>query len=149
MQLVQVMMQHLDVITDELHRKLCKTFEWMFDEIKHFEQANQWAISETEEHASDQASQGEGDGGKLTKYRYQKLGEIWCIPNRIDCDRIQFRKVWQISVVKKQLVTYFVEKDIGIYFVVKKNKNFMCMKAVPFKFIDFMNYLALGVSYDK
>ena len=63
-----------------------------------------------------------------------------------------------MNVIKPYLMKYLnglggdgdeEEEEEGISFIVKKNNNFMVIKTKKWKFLDIMNFLAPGFSYDK
>ena len=41
------------------------------------------------------------------------------------------------------------EDCIGSFFIIKRNKTFMCLSTDQLKFLSLMNYIAPGFSYDK
>ena len=53
---------------------------------------------------------------------------------------------FDINVIKVYLVKYLMGQ---IEFTVKKNNNMMCLKTKKFKFLDMVNYLSPGCSYEK
>ena len=41
------------------------------------------------------------------------------------------------------------KEGIGSFFVIKRNNTFMCLSTDQLKFLDMINYIAPGFSYDK
>ena len=59
---------------------------------------------------------------------------------------------YNINTVKQFLIPYLLlgdDKEIASCFVIKRNNTFMCLSTTKLKFLDMMNYLAPGFSYDK
>ena len=55
---------------------------------------------------------------------------------------------YDLNTVKEFLFPYLIETQ-PVKFTVKRNSNHMCLKTNFFKFLDIMNYLAPGFSYDQ
>ncbi len=57
---------------------------------------------------------------------------------------------YDIGLLKTRLAFHLgLHKNQGQTFVVKKNNNYICLASEQFKFLDMMNYLPPGVSYDN
>ena len=54
---------------------------------------------------------------------------------------------YDLNVVKEFLFPVLVENEVQ--FAIKQNINFMCLKTEHFRFLDIINFLAPGFSYDK
>ncbi len=55
---------------------------------------------------------------------------------------------YDIGLIKIRLAYHLGLHEGGSKFVVKKNNNYVCLATEKFKFLDMMNYLPPGVSYD-
>ncbi|MES9906421.1 MAG: hypothetical protein ABW168_27535 [Sedimenticola sp.] len=57
---------------------------------------------------------------------------------------------YDIGLLKTRLSYHLgLHKSKGQHFVIKKNNNYVCLANDKFKFLDMMNYLPPGVSYDN
>ncbi|MEW8545912.1 MAG: hypothetical protein AB2693_20510 [Candidatus Thiodiazotropha sp.] len=79
--------------------------------------------------------------------KYREEFEIYC--KRIICIGYNSGK-YDINLVRSKLPKYLgLHLKGGHKFVIKKNNNYTCIANDKLKFVDIMNYLPPGTSYDK
>ena len=133
--LVEKMMGHLNAIADEAYNLLSAKFEPVFEQLD-------TKIAEalkTEPGTDDD----DDKPHPLQKLRQQFDDYLMELPV---CGFNAGK--YDVQVIKTALMVYLRDND-GVDFVVKKNNNFMCLKTKTLKFVDIINYLAPGFSYDK
>jgi len=57
--------------------------------------------------------------------------------------------VYDIPLIRQHLIKYLLQNDQKIKFTVKKGNKYMCLKTDKLRFLDILNYLAPGFSYDE
>ena len=56
---------------------------------------------------------------------------------------------YDMNLMKTEIVQLLELEQENNYFVIKKNKNYMCLSDKKFRFLDISNFLAPGCSYSK
>ncbi len=154
-ELVNKMLARLKVIADEAYTLLRKKFEAVFLQLDR-------KIAEAMK--NDENDEDGQPAKKLPLERLKEeldayLKELNIIGfnsgkydlNVIKCFLItglQQKKQWEDEEEFMDVDGEMPKKD-AISFTVKKNNNIMCLKTEQFKFVDILNYLAPGFSYDK
>ena len=56
---------------------------------------------------------------------------------------------YDIPLIRQHLIRYLLQNKQSINFTVKKGNKYMCIQTDKLRFLDVMNYLAPGFSYDQ
>ena len=136
--LVATMMKDLEQTSDTAFELLKPRYKHIFDELE--EQRVSWNNATSEGAEEEEVEEGEGEGGEETVTPHQNN------PYSILTDQLL---VWinQMPVIGFNSGRY--DLNTIKHFVIKRRNTFMCLSTNKLKFLDMVNYLAPGFSYDK
>ena len=158
--LVADMMTRLNTISDTAFASLLPSYEDVLDELNARKHAWEEETKEEEEEEDDE----EVDMGNTKTNPYktligQLLGWLHQLPvigfnsGKYDLNVIkQFFVAYLLKPSKQDKDEYIDEEDDDddeTQFVIKRQNTFMCFSTKKLKFLDIVNYLAPGFSYDK
>ena len=142
--LVLQMLQYLDQIADAAYAEMLAKFTKVFEQL-------QVKITDALIRESVMVPDDADDEAEPKKHPLEKLqDELVAYLQELPVVGFNSGK-YDINATKPYLMSHLqaLSKEDGLQFVVKKNNNFMCLKTAKWKFVDVLNYLAPGFSYEK
>ena len=141
--LVKDMMAHLITLSDAAYESLLPSYKDVLVCLK--EQASVWDEVAATAHDDD-------ENGKKTVNPYNTLEkqlQAWL--HQLPVIGFNSGK-YDLNTIKRFLVPLLIrnsDTEQASCFVIKRQNSFMCLSTDKLKFIDMVNYLAPGYSYDK
>ena len=169
--LVSTMMTVLQTMSEAAYDKIKGSYDHVLEQLA--EEMSKWDARE--EAARDAAAReaGEKKGRAATNPYKTLMGQMYGWMRQLPVVGFNSGK-YDLNAIKQFLIPYFlttsktdVEQDevadereqegngkvetdgIGSMFVIKRNNTFMCLSTDQLKFVDMINYIAPGFSYDK
>ena len=169
--LVSTMMTVLQAMSEAAYDKIKDSYDHVLEQLA--EEVTKWDARE--EAARDAAAReaGEKKGRAATNPYKTLMGQMYGWMRQLPVIGFNSGK-YDLNAIKQFLIPYFlttsktdVEQDeaadereqegnrkvetdgIGSMFVIKRNNTFMCLSTDQLKFVDMINYIAPGFSYDK
>ena len=169
--LVSTMMIVLQAMSEAAYDKIKDSYDHVLEQLA--EEVSKWDARE--EAARDAAAReaGEKKGRAATNPYKTLMGQMYGWMRQLPVIGFNSGK-YDLNAIKQFLIPYFlttsktdVEQDeaadereqegnrkvetdgIGSMFVIKRNNTFMCLSTDQLKFVDMINYIAPGFSYDK
>ena len=169
--LVSTMMTVLQAMSEAAYDKIKDSYDHVLEQLA--EEVTKWDARE--EAARDAAAReaGEKKGRAATNPYKTLMGQMYGWMRQLPVVGFNSGK-YDLNAIKQFLIPYFlttsktdVEQDeaadereqegnrkvetdgIGSMFVIKRNNTFMCLSTDQLKFVDMINYIAPGFSYDK
>ena len=169
--LVSTMMTVLQAMSEAAYDKIKDSYDHVLEQLA--EEVTKWDARE--EAARDAAAReaGEKKGRAATNPYTTLMGQMYGWMRQLPVIGFNSGK-YDLNAIKQFLIPYFlttsktdVEQDetadereqegnrkvetdgIGSMFVIKRNNTFMCLSTDQLKFVDMINYIAPGFSYDK
>ena len=169
--LVSTMMTVLQAMSEAAYDKIKDSYDHVLEQLA--EEVTKWDARE--EAARDAAAReaGEKKGRAATNPYKTLMGQMYGWMRQLPVVGFNSGK-YDLNAIKQFLIPYFlttsktdVEQDeaadereqegnrkvetdgIGSMFVIKRNNTFMCLTTDQLKFVDMINYIAPGFSYDK
>ena len=169
--LVSTMMTVLQAMSEAAYDKIKDSYDHVLEQLA--EEMSKWDARE--EAARDAAAReaGEKKGRAATNPYKTLMGQMYGWMRQLPVVGFNSGK-YDLNAIKQFLIPYFlttsktdVEQDeaadereqegnrkvetdgIGSMFVIKRNNTFMCLSTDQLKFVDMINYIAPGFSYDK
>ena len=146
--LVADMMAGLVATSDAAYESLLPSYEYVLDELEARKEA--WDDAESEANAEEEEE--EAENGKKTVNPYKTLEkqlQAWLHQRPV----LGFNSGrYDLNAIKKFFVPLLIHNNTAeraSCFVIKRQNNFMCLSTDKLKFLDMVNFLAPGVSYDK
>ena len=145
--LVADMMRHLHTISDAAYESLSASYADVLDQLKARKES--WDEAESEANTEEEENEKESKTNPFNTLAEQLLGWLRQLPV------IGFNSgKYDLNVVKKFFIPYLMKpsEDDEIdetRFVIKRQNTFMCFSTNKLKFLDMVNFLAPGYSYDK
>ena len=161
--LVSAMMDILQAMSDTAYDKIKHSYEdvleQLAEELTNWDEREEAARSAVDKKKSRQATNPYKKlMGQLYGWMHQ-LPVIGFNSGKYDLNAAikQFLKPYFLSTTSKTGEQEEQEQDdkeeenegIGSFFVIKRNNTFMCLSTDQLKFLDMINYIAPGFSYDK
>ena len=141
--LVEDMMAHLITLSDAAYDSLLPSYKYVLDNLK--EQASVWDEVAATAHDDD-------DNGKKTVNPYKTLEkqlQAWL--HQLPLLGFNSGK-YDLNTIKRFFVPLLIrnsDTEQASCFAIKRQNSFICLSTDKLKFIDMVNYLAPGYSYDK
>ena len=169
--LVSTMMTVLQAMSEAAYDTIKDSYDHVLEQLA--EEVTKWDARE--EAARDAAAReaGEKKGRAATNPYKTLMGQMYGWMRQLPVIGFNSGK-YDLNAIKQFLIPYFlttsktdVEQDevadereqegnrkvetdgIGSMFVIKRNNTFMCLSTDQLKFVDMINYIAPGFSYDK
>ena len=169
--LVSTMMTVLQAMSEAAYDKIKDSYDHVLEQLAG--EVTKWDARE--EAARDAAAReaGEKKGRAATNPYKTLMGQMYGWMRQLPVVGFNSGK-YDLNAIKQFLIPYFlttsktdVEQDeaadereqegnrkvetdgIGSMFVIKRNNTFMCLSTDQLKFVDMINYIAPGFSYDK
>ena len=145
--LVADMMRHLHTISDAAYESLSASYADVLDQLKARKES--WDDAESEANTEEEENEKESKTNPFNTLAGQLLGWLRQLPV------VGFNSgKYDLNVVKKFFIPYLMKpsEDDEIdetRFVIKRQNTFMCFSTNKLKFLDMVNFLAPGYSYDK
>ena len=145
--LVADMMRHLHTISDAAYESLSASYADVLDQLKARKES--WDDAESEANTEEEENEKESKTNPFNTLAEQLLGWLRQLPV------VGFNSgKYDLNVVKKFFIPYLMKpsEDDEIdetRFVIKRQNTFMCFSTNKLKFLDMVNFLAPGYSYDK
>ena len=145
--LVVDMMRHLHTISDAAYESLSASYADVLDQLKARKES--WDDAESEANTEEEENEKESKTNPFNTLAEQLLGWLRQLPV------VGFNSgKYDLNVVKKFFIPYLMKpsEDDEIdetRFVIKRQNTFMCFSTNKLKFLDMVNFLAPGYSYDK
>ena len=146
--LVADMMAGLVATSDAAFKSLKPSYESVLNELEARKEA--WDDAESEANAEEEEE--EAENGKKTVNPYKTLEkqlQAWLHQLPV----LGFNSGrYDLNAIKKFFVPLLIHNNTAeraSCFVIKRQNNFMCLSTDKLKFLDMVNFLAPGVSYDK
>ena len=145
--LVADMMRHLHTISDAAYESLSASYADVLDQLKARKES--WDDAESEANTEEEENEKESKTNPFNTLAEQLLGWLRQLPV------VGFNsEKYDLNVVKKFFIPYLMKpsEDDEIdetRFVIKRQNTFMCFSTNKLKFLDMVNFLAPGYSYDK
>ena len=145
--LVADMMRHLHTISDAAYESLSVSYADVLDQLKARKES--WDDAESEANTEEEENEKESKTNPFNTLAGQLLGWLRQLPV------VGFNSgKYDLNVVKKFFIPYLMKpsEDDEIdetRFVIKRQNTFMCFSTNKLKFLDMVNFLAPGYSYDK
>ena len=145
--LVADMMRHLHTISDAAYESLSASYADVLDQLKARKEC--WDDAESEANTEEEENEKESKTNPFNTLAEQLLGWLRQLPV------VGFNSgKYDLNVVKKFFIPYLMKpsEDDEIdetRFVIKRQNTFMCFSTNKLKFLDMVNFLAPGYSYDK
>ena len=145
--LVADMMRHLHTISDAAYESLSASYADVLDQLKARKES--WDDAESEANTEEEENEKESKMNPFNTLAVQLLGWLRQLPV------VGFNSgKYDLNVVKKFFIPYLMKpsEDDEIdetRFVIKRQNTFMCFSTNKLKFLDMVNFLAPGYSYDK
>ena len=145
--LVADMMRHLHTISDAAYESLSASYADVLDQLKARKES--WDDAESEANTEEEENEKENKTNPFNTLAGQLLGWLRQLPV------VGFNSgKYDLNVVKKFFIPYLMKpsEDDEIdetRFVIKRQNTFMCFSTNKLKFLDMVNFLAPGYSYDK
>ena len=145
--LVADMMRHLHTISDAAYESLSASYTDVLDQLKARKES--WDDAESEANTEEEENEKESKTNPFNTLAGQLLGWLRQLPV------VGFNSgKYDLNVVKKFFIPYLMKpsEDDEIdetRFVIKRQNTFMCFSTNKLKFLDMVNFLAPGYSYDK
>ena len=145
--LVADMMRHLHTISDAAYESLSASYADVLDQLKARKES--WDDAESEANTEEEENEKESKTNPFNTLAEQLLGWLRQLPV------VGFNSgKYDLNVVKKFFIPYLMKpsEDDEIdetRFVIKRQNTFMCFSTIKLKFLDMVNFLAPGYSYDK
>ena len=145
--LVADMMRHLHTISDAAYESLSASYADVLDQLKARKES--WDDAESEANTEEEENEKESKTNPFNTLAGQLLGWLRQLPV------VGFNSgKYDLDVVKKFFIPYLMKpsEDDEIdetRFVIKRQNTFMCFSTNKLKFLDMVNFLAPGYSYDK
>ena len=155
--LLTAMMTDLDTTSDAAFDLLKPRYKHVFDQLMELQTSWDKVTSgnseEVDEEGEEEEEEEEEEGlGSLLKSPYSILTDqllVWLHQMPV----IGFNSGrYDLNTIKQFLVPYILLGDASAAascFVIKRGNKFMCLSTKKLKFLDMVNYLAPGFSYDK
>ena len=145
--LVADMMRHLHTISDAAYESLSASYADVLDQLKARKES--WDDAESEANTEEEENEKESKTNPFNTLAGQLLGWLRQLPV-VGCNSGKY----DLNVVKKFFIPYLMKpsEDDEIdetRFVIKRQNTFMCFSTNKLKFLDMVNFLAPGYSYDK
>ena len=143
--LVADMMDRLTAISDAAYESLLPLYADVLEELKTRKEA--W--DEEEEEEEEEEENGKKTVNPCKKHMQQLYSWLRQLPV------IGFNSGrYDLNVIKQILIPYLLKQDDEaaageIQFVIKTQNTFKCLSTDKLKFLDMVNFLAPGYSYDK
>ena len=151
--LVATMMKDLEQTSDTAFELLKPRYKHIFDELEKLRVSWNNATSE----GAEEVEEGEGEGEEETVTPHQNnpysilTDQLLVWINQVPV--IGFNSgMYDLNTIKQFMVPYLLlgdGKETASCFVIKRRNTFMCLSTNKLKFLDMVNYLAPGLSYDK
>ena len=160
--LVSAMMDILQAMSDAAYDKIKHSYEDVLEQLA--EELTNW---DEREQAARAANDKES---RPATNPYKKLmGQLYGWMHQLPVIGFNSGK-YDLNVIKQFLIPYFLStttsktgeqeqeqddkeeeeyKGNGSFFIIKRNNTFMCLSTDQLKFLDMINYIAPGFSYDK
>ncbi len=140
--LVQNMVDHLHDIQSTTFDALTDKYQWVFDQLDEHIQ-----MAETSDPAPPPCD--DDDDDEPSPHPLERLKDRFTNYLK-ELTVVGFNSgKYDLNMVKKYLIAALEQKDkdkdkdrSNIYFTVKKNNDYMCLKTARLKFVDIQNYLA-------
>ena len=154
------MMTYLQTISDVVFEALKPSYENELDNFKTLKEAWDHVESEYRLEKNDDGDEREsndegveGDKKKVTNPFKTLMGQLFGWLQQLHVIGFNSGK-YDINVIKRFFIPYLLtpsedEDEDKSCFVYKRINTFMCFSTTKRKFIDVINYLAPGFSYDK
>ena len=145
--LVADMMRHLHTISDAAYESLSASYADVLDQLKARKES--WDDAESEANTEEEENEKESKTNPFNTLAGQIIGWLRQLPV------VGFNSgKYDLNVVKKFFIPYLMKpsEDDEIdetRFVIKRQNTFMCFSTNKLKFLDMVNFLAPGYSYDK
>ena len=160
--LVSAMMDILQAMSYAAYDKIKHSYEDVLEQLA--EEMTNWDEREETTRAANDKKK-----SRRTTNPYKKLmGQLYGWMHQLPVIGFNSGK-YDLNVIKQFLIPYFLstttsktgeqeqEQDDkeeenegnGSFFVIKRNNTFMCLSTDQLKFLDMINYIAPGFSYDK
>ena len=141
--LVEDMMAHLITLSDAAYESLLPSYKDVLACLK--EQASVWDEVAATAHDDDENGKKTVNPYKILEKQLQawlhQLPVIWFNSGKYD-----------LNTIKRFFVPLLIrnsDTEQASCFVIKRQNSFMCLSTDKLKFIDMVNYLAPGYSYDR
>ena len=153
--LIATMMKDLERTSDAAFEMLKPRYKRIFDELEELRVSWDNATSEGAEEEEEEAEEGEGEEETVSPQQnnpYSTLTDqllVWI--NQMPVIGFNSGR-YDLNTIKQFMVPYLLlgdGKETASCFVIKRRNTFMCLSTSKLKFLDMVNYLAPGFSYDK
>ena len=137
--LVGCMMTRLNTISDAAFESLKPSYESVLNELE--ARKEEWDDAESEANTEEEENEKESKTNPFNTLAGQLLGWLRQLPV------VGFNSgKYDLNVVKKFFIPLLIHNNAA---VIKRQNTYMCLYTDKLKFLDIVNYLAPGVSYDK
>ena len=140
--LVADMMSHLHAVSDAAFESLKPSYESVLDKLKMLKE--EWDSAEEECGLEEAESEANADESKTNSFK-KLLDQLFSWLHQLPVIGFNSGK-YDLNMIKRSFVPLLISNNAA---VIKRQNTYMCLYTDKLKFLDMVNFLAPGVSYDK
>ena len=140
--LVADMMSHLHAVSDAAFESLKPSYESVLDKLKMLKE--EWDSAEEECGLEEAESEANADESKTNPFK-KLLDQLFSWLHQLPVIGFNSGK-YDLNMIKRSFVPLLISNNAA---VIKRQNTYMCLYTDKLKFLDMVNFLAPGVSYDK
>ena len=140
--LVADMMSHLHAVSDAAFESLKPSYESVLDKLKMLKE--EWDSAEEECGLEEAESEANADESKTNPFN-TLAGQLHGWLHQLPVIGFNSGK-YDLNMIKRSFVPLLISNNAA---VIKRQNTYMCLYTDKLKFLDMVNFLAPGVSYDK
>ena len=141
--LVADMMSHLHAVSDAAFESLKPSYESVLNELEARKEA--WDSAEEECGLEEAENEDEVARKNRTNPFKKLLDQLFSWLRQLPVIGFNSGK-YDLNMIKRSFVPLLISNNAA---VIKRQNTYMCLSTTNLKFLDIVNYLAPGVSYDK
>ena len=141
--LVADMMSHLHAVSDAAFESLKPSYESVLDKLKMLKE--EWDSAEEECGLEEAENEDEVAGKNRTNPFKKLLDQLFSWLQQLPVIGFNSGK-YDLNMIKRSFVPLLISNNAA---VIKRQNTYMCLYTDKLKFLDMVNFLAPGVSYDK
>ena len=140
--LVADMMSHLHAVSDAAFESLKPSYESILDKLKMLKE--EWDSAEEECGLEEAESEANADESKTNPFN-TLAGQLHGWLHQLPVIGFNSGK-YDLNMIKRSFVPLLISDNAA---VIKRQNTYMCLYTDKLKFLDMVNFLVPGVSYDK
>ena len=140
--LVADIMSHLHAVSDAAFESLKPSYESVLDKLKMLKE--EWDSAEEECGLEEAESEANADESKTNPFK-KLLDQLFSWLHQLPVIGFNSGK-YDLNMIKRSFVPLLISNNAA---VIKRQNTYMCLYTDKLKFLDMVNFLAPGVSYDK